>query len=63
MENGQLKQSNLELEERVIRQEKELLEARSEITKLQAALFNSKSEIDILRGKVCKPGSRMHGVQ
>ena len=54
MENGQLKQSNLELEERVLRQEKELVEARSEITKLQAALFNSKSEIDVLRGKVSR---------
>ena len=51
LENGQLKQANLELKERVARQEKEMGDARSEINKLQAALFNSKSEIEELRRK------------
>ena len=52
LENGELKQSNSELEDKVYRQEKELGNARSEINKLQSALFNSKSEVDVLRGKV-----------
>jgi hypothetical protein len=47
-----LKQSNLELEDQVSRQEKELRNASSEINKLHSALFNSKSEADLLRAKV-----------
>ena len=50
-ENGQLKQSNLELENQVIRQKRDETNARSEINKLQSALFKSKSEIDVLLGK------------
>ena len=52
LENGQLKQSKLELEDQVTRQEKELTCANAEINKLQSSLFNSMSEADVLRGKV-----------
>ena len=52
LENGQLKQSKLELEDQVTRQEKELTCANAEINKLQSSLFNSMSEVDVLRGKV-----------
>ena len=52
LENGQLKQCKIELEDQVSRQEKELNCANSEINKLQSSLFNSMSEVDVLRGKV-----------
>ena len=52
LENGQLKQSKLELEDQVTRQDKELTCANAEINKLQSSLFNSMSEVDVLRGKV-----------
>ena len=52
LENGKLKQSKIELEDKVSRQEKELTCANSEINKLQSSLFNSMSEVDVLRGKV-----------
>ena len=55
LENGQLKQSKLELEDQVTRQEKELTCANAEINKLQSSLFNSMSEVDVLRGKVKIP--------
>ena len=55
LENGQLKQSKLELEEQVNRQDKELTCANAEINKLQSSLFNSMSEVDVLRGKVKIP--------
>ena len=52
MENGKLKQANLELEAQVSRQGDELRHTSSEINKLHSALFNSKTEADLLRGKV-----------
>ena len=52
LENGQLKQTKRELEDQVKKQEKDLTCANAEINKLQSSLFNSMSEVDVLRGKV-----------
>ena len=52
LENGQLNQTKRELEDQVKKQEKDLTCANAEIDKLQSSLFNSMSEVDVLRGKV-----------
>ena len=52
LENGQLNQTKRELEDQVKKQEKDLTCANAEIDKLQSSLFNSMSEVDVLRRKV-----------
>lgn len=50
-EKAELKQAKIELEEKTEKQSQELKNALSEITKLEAALFNAKADVDRLEKK------------